>query len=766
MTGALDGIRIVDFGQYIAGPMAAMLLADNGADVVRVDPPSGPSMDVPANVTWNRGKRSIALDLKAERDLGIARRLIEHADVVIENFRPGVMGRLGLGAEVMSEANPRLIYCSMPGFAGDDPRAQVPAWEGVIAAASGTFSTQLTGGTNALPIYTAVPIASVYAAFQSAVSVTMALNARDRDGAGQRIEVPLFDGMFAAIGMRGLRVHNTLPPNPRTRRGGLAWTSQFECENGRWVFFMTGNTRTRDVAAAAGVSDWYERGMFDPARLVTDDDLAEEQAAAAPELFRTRTAQQWEDLVASAEGECAVCNSSQEWLHHPHALGSEIIIESEHPDLGAIRQPGLNVRLSESPGSIRWAAPRLDEHRDDVIGELDGLPAPAASAAASNLDATMRAALEGVKVLDLCIILAGPTCGRTLAEFGADVIKIDDPNRGTIVMHNDVNRGKRSILLDLKSEEGLATFWELVDGVDVVVQNYRKGAVDKLGIGYEEVRKRRPDIVYASLNAYGHVRPWADRPGHEQLGQAVTGMQRRFGGDGQPALQPFPVNDYGTGYMGAYGVALALLHRRRRTGQGQHVDSALAYTATMLQSLFLLDYEGKQWDEPSGQDTRGSGTLQRAYEASDGWLFVGAQQRDLARLDAVEGMGGVEGLASDALEQALESRFASEAVETWVGRLIAADIGASPVLMDSRDLMVDPWVIEHGLSVTREHDGLGPVTTTGPGPRLSRSPVRPGKPASSPGADAREVLSEFGLADRYEGLIESGAMVADGVTGR
>ncbi|MDP6607211.1 MAG: CoA transferase, partial [Dehalococcoidia bacterium] len=737
MAGALDGIRVIDFGQYIAGPMAAMLLADQGADVVRVDPPSGPAMDAPANVTWNRGKRSIALDLKAADDLDIARRLIEHADIVIENFRPGVMDRLGLGAEAMTGTHPGLVYCSMPGFAADDPRAQVPAWEGVVAAASGTYGGRAIGGdASRQPVYTAVPIASVYAAFQAAVTVTMALNARDRDGVGQRVEVPLFDGMFAAIGSRGHRVHEAPVPD---MRGMLSWSTQFQCEDGQWVYFMTGNTRTRDVAAAAGVSDWYERGMFDRERLAADDELAAEQAKRAPELFQSRTAQEWEDLVASAEGECAVCNTTEEWLSHPHALGSEIIIESEHPDLGSIRQPGLNVRLSESPGSIRWAAPQLDEHRDDVLGELDRLPPPPAPA---SIDATMRAALEGVKVLDLCIILAGPTCGRTLAEFGADVIKIDNPNRGTIAFHNDVNRGKRSMLLDLKTEEGVATFWDLVDEVDVVVQNYRKGAVDKLGIGYEDVRKRRPDIVYASLNAYGHVGPWAGRPGHEQLGQAVTGMQRRYGGDGRPTLQPFAVNDYGTGFMGAYGVALALLHRNR-TGQGQHVDSSLAYTATMLQSPFMLDYEGKQWDEPSGQDAVGSGPLHCAYEASDGWLFIGAQDRDLPRLDAVEGMSGVEGLSGDALEGTLAARLAGEPVETWVGRFAAADIGVSPVLMDARQLMEDPWVVDRGLSVTREHDGVGLVTTTGPGPRLSRSPLRPGNPASAPGADARDVLAEF-----------------------
>ena len=121
MPGALDGIRVIDFGQYVSGPLAGMLLADQGADVIRVDPPGGPRWQTPANATWNRGKRSTVLDLKQPEDLVSARALIESADVVVENFRPGVMDRLGLGPEAMSQANPRLIYCSFPGFASDDP---------------------------------------------------------------------------------------------------------------------------------------------------------------------------------------------------------------------------------------------------------------------------------------------------------------------------------------------------------------------------------------------------------------------------------------------------------------------------------------------------------------------------------------------------------------------------------------------------------------------------------------------------------------------
>ena len=121
MAGALDGIRVIDFGQYIAGPLVGMLLADQGADVIKVDPPGGPRWKTPANATWNRGKRSIVLDLKQVDDLATAKGLVQGADVVVENFRPGVMDRLGLGATAMTQANPRLVYLSLPGFASDDP---------------------------------------------------------------------------------------------------------------------------------------------------------------------------------------------------------------------------------------------------------------------------------------------------------------------------------------------------------------------------------------------------------------------------------------------------------------------------------------------------------------------------------------------------------------------------------------------------------------------------------------------------------------------
>src|SRR5215212_5057358 len=137
MPGALDGVRVVDFGQYIAGPLAAVMLSDQGADVVHVDPPDGPRWKTDADAFLNRGKRRISLDLKQTADLAIAQRLVDRADVLIENFRPGVMARLGLDLAAARERNPRLITCSLPGFAADDPRADMRAWEGIVDAATG-----------------------------------------------------------------------------------------------------------------------------------------------------------------------------------------------------------------------------------------------------------------------------------------------------------------------------------------------------------------------------------------------------------------------------------------------------------------------------------------------------------------------------------------------------------------------------------------------------------------------------------------------------
>ena len=190
MTGPLAGLRVADFGQYVAGPLAAVLLADQGADVIHVDPPGGPRMAGAADAFLNRGKRRAILDLKRPGDLAAARRIAAAADVVIENFRPGVLTRLGLDLDAIRQEHPALITCSLPGFAADDPRASLRGYEGVIAAATANCTPRTgeepTGWDWERPTYSALPLASSFAAYLAAVSIVMALIARRRTGRGQR----------------------------------------------------------------------------------------------------------------------------------------------------------------------------------------------------------------------------------------------------------------------------------------------------------------------------------------------------------------------------------------------------------------------------------------------------------------------------------------------------------------------------------------------------------------------------------------------------
>ena len=486
------------------------------------------------------------------------------------------------------------------------------------------------------------------------------------------------------------------------------------------------------------------------------------------DLFRQKTAKEWEDAIAETGGACTICKTVDEWLVHEHAQASGMAVEVDDATYGMMKQPGAPVRLRGTPGPAPSRAPKLGEHTDSALVEVQSTT-PRHSANGSE---SILSALEGVRVLDLCIVLAGPTCGRTLGEFGADVIKIDDPSRPYDYGGNlDVNRGKRSIQIDLKREEGRQVFWKLLESADVVVENNWKGSLARLGLGYEEVRGRRPDIVYASLNAFGYDGPWAERPGWEQLAQATTGIQVRRGGrDAAPQLLPYPMNDYATGLLGAYSVALAL-NERQRTGRGQSVDSGLALTACLLQSPYFLDYDGYKRSEPEGLDVRGFSALSRLYRAADGWLYLhcpdSAAWDDLTRLPEFAHLSG-DSRFSDTetrerndgtLVEALSAVFSSKARRHWVDALAQtnASVIENIAIPDFHD---DPHVRSAGLIVGREHPGFGMADHLGVVPQLSGTPARVGRPTPVLGAETDEILSEAGYTSEQIAALKSvGAVV-------
>src|SRR6478672_7638436 len=242
MRGSLAGVRVVDFGQYVAGPLLAELLAQNGADVVHVDPPQGPRLPGLPDTYLNRGKRRIVLDLMRDEDRATARELCHHADVVVENFRPGVMTRLGLGATELTCVNPGLVYCALPGFAADDPRSVLPAWEGVVMSATAGYRrlrehwdwkarVQNQADDPSRPIFTALPIASNTAAMLGALRVVSALYRCERTGEGAVLEVPLAEAMLEVVGFH-LEMPDFVGPRENLPK---AFLGSYRCADGAFL---------------------------------------------------------------------------------------------------------------------------------------------------------------------------------------------------------------------------------------------------------------------------------------------------------------------------------------------------------------------------------------------------------------------------------------------------------------------------------------------------------------------------------------------------
>ena len=385
--------------------------------------------------------------------------------------------------------------------------------------------------------------------------------------------------------------------------------------------------------------------------------------------------------------------------------------------------------------------------------------------------------LAGIRVLDLCIVLAGPTCGRTLAQYGAEVIKIDPEHRPPqLTPWLDVGRGKRSIALNISTPEGLDTFLKLVDSADVILEGFRKGVTDRLGIGYEQVRAKNPGIVYASINCFGRSGPWELRPGFEQTAQAATGVQlRNSGGEGQPRPATFTLNDYGTGIAAAYGVMMALLEREK-TGKGQHVEAALSHTSATISAPYHVNHKNYVRDDVGGPGARGLNALAGLYESADNWVFLSAfseeQWQKLCLLDEFSHLQSMEVFSSKAsrsendllLREILEEIFVTKPSDYWVDTMKSAQI---PLVKNTTAAEIHEDDFNHARGLIRGKDysnsqeinsSWGKTTWSGNPVNMSKTPLQDVFPPVF-GAETLNVLKELGITtEKIDQLRKAGVI--------
>ena len=756
------GLKVVDFSHYIAGPMTAMMLADCGAEVIRVDPPSGPCWDHPANAVLQRGKRSIVLDLHEPDDVNVARRLVAAADIVIEGFRPGTMARWGLSFPDCAASNPGLIWCSLPGFGHDDPRANWRAWEGVVCSAAGLYPPMPYVSVGP-PRFTALPMASTFAAMVASHSIVAALIARQRDGLGDLIEIPLFDAAFAA-----LSTYVEDPPSvdqiePKQESAGVRnpaghYRHPYRGRDSAWVFHCglppRGIIRFWDTFLPLGLRDRTDQAGVDEAtRLLT-------------KLFAERDAEAWERLCQEElAAPYATVQTTQQWLHDEHARASECVVALRDPLLGETRQAGFAVALSRTPPRVTHARRPLGADGEAIRADLaaEHGRGPKRSARGGTQAGRRPLPLAGIRVVDYTSLLAGPIAGRVLAEYGADVIKVnkaaighglgdpesDDPS--AFAGHRTTNAGKRGMYLDLKSPKGQQISDTILSTADVVHVNFTPAGAERLGLGEKRVRDAYPRIIYSTLNLHSRGGWRESYRGHEHLAQAVTGMSLRFGGDA-PVLHAIIVNDHATGHLAAFGIMLALLERDR-SGTGQRVETSLSRTSTLHQLPFVVDFAGQTWSEPRGPEAMGWGPLDRLYRTSDGWLYLAAvRDGDLERLSRVEGLAGAGSWTPAERSAELTRRFASASGDTWHERLLPAGVAAH-IYRDIASLRRDEAVMARRLTVEREHPGLGRGLETGVVARFGSFPGRELAPACAPGYHTASILQEMGYGGELDSLL-------------
>ena len=735
--GPLAGLNVIDFGHYYAGPMVGMLLADQGANVIRIVKPGEKELPEQQYRLLNRNKKLLELDLKTTEGKTQALSLIEHADVVIENFRPGVMKRLGLDYASVKEKNPGLVYLSLPGFASTDKeRADIQAWEGVLSAAAGVY-TRTNGVRHTLaypPVYSAMPQCSAHGSMHGAMAVMAALLAREKQGCGTVIEVPLVEAgmrdmpsvdMFANLNGT-VQVQQDTPATfkpfiysptdseavqwQKLEQGRLAvyrgtflevhpfMGAAYPCKDGRKIFLLCYDHRTfierlfkglgiaRQVKEEGFVNEgWYapdDCGNNVSFRIKLTKEKAQRLTQLISDTLLTKTAAQWEALLAPLLP-LGLMRTRQEWLTLSPMLTSGVLTTMEN-GRSSLTVPGRVTNVT-GPGDAILDPTRLNEAQvisiADVDTRLKQLPASRDGKPLSPLK--KGDLLKGLKVLDLSNVLAGPTCTHALAEYGADVIKAD-PSRPSSTSNYylfipgwiHLSHGKRNMLTDLKTAPGQDILRRLIKWADVVIHNILDDQTQRLGVGPEQIRAINPKAISCQISAYGGAKRggWEKRPGYDWQAQAASGLMTQFGSPEHPMLHGFTVAADSMGGLILAFTSLVAVYQQRKTGWAGEGRTSLVNAVNYFQLPWMIAENGcSDWGESRGQFTLGDHWWQRLYACSDGWIYVGTHQdRATVLAETVTGQ-------QQANEQALEAEFAGQSRTYWQAKLTAVDVGCHPV---------------------------------------------------------------------------------------
>src|ERR1700719_574039 len=378
-SGPLAGVRILDLSRILSGPFATMVFADLGADVIKLENPRtgddtrewAPPYQGDQSAYFlavNRNKRGIAVDLKAARGREIALRLADLSDVVIENFRPGTAGRLGLGYDDLSARNPRLIYASISGFGQTGPYMSEPGYDAIAQALGGLMS--VTGEADGAPVRVGNSAADLGASMWAAIGILAALHARHTTGRGEWIDISLLDGQIASLTYLagGYFASGEVPRRYGSAHPSIVPYQALRTGDGHLMVAVGNDALWRRFAPLLGLTELVDDPRFatNPQRVANRAELIERIETA----LATKGSAAWAEELSRAGIPAGVINGIDAALAHPQVESREMVMTTEHPTAGTLRMTGSPIKLSQYKTAVRRPPPTLGEHTDEVLREL------------------------------------------------------------------------------------------------------------------------------------------------------------------------------------------------------------------------------------------------------------------------------------------------------------------------------------------------------------------------------------------------------------
>lgn len=719
----LNGLRMVEIGESMAVQVAGLLLCELGADVLKVERPGGdPARGTAPFANWNRGKRSLEADLATpDGRAGLAQRLAD-ADIVLHQFTPRQAAALQLGEGELAASHPRLVVCGITGSPRNHPDVERSDDELLVAARLGVFYEN--DGHRAGPIVWRYRMGSWAAGHLAAAGILARLVMRLRSGRGGAAHTSIMQGFLSQLPLVWARNSEGPMPNPATYplAARPSAVQLYQCRGGDWLQIMD-PTQQFDYATLPTMWEVMAEG----AEIETPEQKVD--------AFSRRPIEAWLNDLRAADVAAEPAYPMGDVLRHPEVAANGYIVAVDDPVLGKTQQPNVPFH-TDVPLVAGRPAPRLGEGGDAPWADS----CPTAEGAGRPLHP-----LQGVRVLDAGMFLAGPMGPSLMGDMGADVIKIE-PLTGDRIrfMHRHYQaaaRSKRSIALDLRKPEAQQILERLVKWGEIVHHNLRPRAADKLGLSEAAIRAYNPDIAFSYVSAYGQRGSRRNWPGYDSIFNAVAGWEFENAGDGNRPV----FNRQGTmDVLSAQSCLVAImasLYARRAHGAGHSTQTSLLGVAAFSQSERLIGADGALTDTYHlTRDQTGFGPYHRIFEARDGWIAIAAHSEGERA-----GVRSVLGQDVNAFAEAARQRQTAE----LLGALEAERVPCDRVVFEDamNRFFDDPLNRELGLVSALPQPVYGIVEQPGAFWHFGETGMKIDRACPTIGQHTDEIMREIGFAD-------------------